>query len=91
LSQLVFKKWQILAIKNIAKKIWQTFWKTVHFGNICQIWHHLATLSADTVSNKGIEGIPHPRYPALLKLQISGKISFKVALKSKLFLKHLEF
>ena len=21
------------------------FWKTVIFGNICQIWHHLATLS----------------------------------------------
>jgi len=50
-----------------------------------------AAYSADTVNNKGIAGIAHPRYQALMKLQISGKISFKVALKSKLFSKHLEF
>ena len=50
-------KWIVLSIltigiskngKFLAKKYfqksWQTFWKTVIFGNICQIWHHLATL-----------------------------------------------
>ena len=33
-------------IKNIDKKGWQTFGKASTFGNICQIWHHLATLSS---------------------------------------------
>jgi len=50
-------KWIVLpmhavGILNMAKiwhtkycqKSWQTFWKTVIFGNFCQIWHHLATV-----------------------------------------------
>jgi len=39
-----FKNGKFLALKNIAKKCWQILWKTVIFGNIYQIWHHLATL-----------------------------------------------
>jgi len=39
-----FKNGKFSALKNIAQKSWQIFWKTVTFGNICQIWHHLATL-----------------------------------------------
>jgi len=33
---------------QILPKIWQMFWKTVIFGSNCQIWHHLATLLAET-------------------------------------------
>jgi len=40
-----FKNGKFLASKNIAKNNWHILWKTVIFGNICQIWHHLATLS----------------------------------------------
>jgi len=39
-----FKNSKFLALKNIAKQDWQIFSKRVIFGNICQIWHHLATL-----------------------------------------------
>jgi len=31
--------------QKILPKNWQILWKTVIFGNICQIWHHLATLA----------------------------------------------
>jgi len=44
IGNLYFKKWQKFGIKNIAKNSFQSFWKTIIFGNICQIWHHLATL-----------------------------------------------
>jgi len=37
-----FKKGKYLALKILLKK-WQNFWKMI-FGNIFQIWHHLATL-----------------------------------------------
>jgi len=30
--------------KNIAKQVGNFFWKTMIFGNICHIWHHLGTL-----------------------------------------------
>jgi len=40
---MVFQKWQIFGIKKYCQKNWQIFWKTVIFGDICQIWHHLAT------------------------------------------------
>jgi len=33
-----------LVLKNLAKN-WQICWKTVIFVNICQIWHHMETLS----------------------------------------------
>jgi len=49
-------KWIVLSIPIIVisknGKLWQTnkmakscpfFWKAGNFGNICQIWHHLAT------------------------------------------------
>jgi len=39
-----FNKWQNFGIKHIARKRWQMFWKTVIFGSICKILHHLATL-----------------------------------------------
>jgi len=32
--------------KNIVNKMWQIFGKTMIFGTICQIWHHLASLCA---------------------------------------------
>jgi len=35
----------MFGIKNIAKKLGK-FGKTVIFGNVCQIWQHLATLRA---------------------------------------------
>jgi len=35
---LVFQKWQIFDNKKYCQ------WKTGIFGNICQIWHYLATL-----------------------------------------------
>jgi len=31
--------------KKYCQSNWQIFWKTVIFGSICQIWHHLATLA----------------------------------------------
>jgi len=34
--------------KFIATKSWQIFWKTVIYGNICQIWKHLVTLAIIT-------------------------------------------
>jgi len=40
-----FKNGKFFTLKNIAIKNWQSFWKTVIFGNIRQIWHNLATLS----------------------------------------------
>jgi len=40
----LFQKWQIFDIKKYCQKNWQMFWKTDIFGNISQIWHHLATL-----------------------------------------------
>jgi len=38
-----FKNGKFLALKNIARKIWLFFLETVIFGNICQIWHHVAS------------------------------------------------
>jgi len=35
----------MFGIKNIAKKLGK-FGKTVIFGNVCQMWQHLATLRA---------------------------------------------
>jgi len=43
----ISKNGKNLTYKNIAKKRLQNVWKTVIFGNICQIWqHHLTTLPA---------------------------------------------
>jgi len=39
-----------MAIKIIAEKNWQFFFKTVIFGNIFLIWHHLATLAAHGIT-----------------------------------------
>jgi len=39
-----FKNGKFLAIKSIAKKL-TIFWIRGIFGNICQIWQHLATLT----------------------------------------------
>jgi len=39
-----FKNGKLLAIKILPKN-WQIFWKTVIYGNICQIWHNPATLA----------------------------------------------
>ena len=41
---MYFKNGKFLVFKNFAIKNWQIFWKTVIFGNIRQIWHHLAIL-----------------------------------------------
>jgi len=37
-----------LALKILPKK-WQIFWKIVIYGNVCQIWRHLATLRISTI------------------------------------------
>jgi len=38
-------------LQKCCQKSWQNFWKTVIFGNICQIWHHQATLHMRRLSS----------------------------------------
>jgi len=39
-----FNNSKVLALKNFVKKSDKIFREAVIFGNICQIWQHLATL-----------------------------------------------
>jgi len=38
-------------LQKCCQKSWQNFWKTVIIGNICQIWHHQATLHMRRLSS----------------------------------------